>query len=461
MRKVINIFMLLLCVCIVSCDDSNDNAEEITITKRDTNIAATGGSLTVTLSTEGDKAISDKSWCVATVSGNVVNITLEANTALEGRTAMVTVFKGTDRLSFPITQPGNLVPTAEVDNVDFDAHGGSQQINVRNAIPFTATSQADWLSTEVNGSTLILTAEPNYTDKAISTTVKLVSEGLESEFTVTQTGIEMIPEVTALSISNTGDEVSIKVNSTLPFTAVSDKDWLIASFDNNSVTLKALPNSVPSARSAKVTLTSETLTATISVVQSMYPDYIGNWTLTGINGGNSFTYDLTIEQAAINSTYKVTGWGKSIVATDRNYAIQANFDPPTGLIYITAQENIGVYSDEEGSYDVMFYGYVDLGGNSVPVTGNGYICYIGMLQSDGTVQWDNGEVTIGNGATYEVVGGMYRIKNQSTGTMYGFNVDSPFMRQPVMKKVNAFSNRSAMKLERTKVVVNSQLHVQK
>lgn len=453
--------MLLLCVCIVSCDDSNDNTEEIKILRRDTNIAATGGSLTVTLSTEGDKVISDKGWCVASISGNVVNITLEANTNLEGRTAMLTVSKGSESLSFPITQPGNLVPTAEVDNLEFDAHGGSQQVNVRNAIPFTATSQADWLSTQVNGSTLILTAEPNYTEKAISTTVKLVSEGLESEFTVTQTGIKMIPEVNTLTMSNSGGEAVIKVNSTLPFTAVSDKDWLAVSFDNNSVTIKALANSVTSARSAEVTLTSETLTATISVVQSMYPDYIGNWTLTGMDGGNSFTYNLTIEEATINSTYKVTGWGKSIVATDRNYAIQANFDPPTGLIYITAQENIGVYSDEEGSYDVMFYGYVDLGGNSVPVTGNGYICYIGMLQSDGTVQWDNGEVTIGNGATYEVVGGMYRIKDQSTGTMYGFNVDSPFMRQPVMKKVNAFSNRSAMKLERTKVVVNSQLHIQK
>lgn len=34
MKKFINIFMLLLCVCIVSCDDSNDNVAGLEIVKR-------------------------------------------------------------------------------------------------------------------------------------------------------------------------------------------------------------------------------------------------------------------------------------------------------------------------------------------------------------------------------------------------------------------------------------------
>ena len=114
--------MLLLCVCIVSCDDSNDNDAGLEIVKRDATATATGGDLTVTLSAEGDKAVSDQAWCTVSLSGKVVKATLEANTTLEGRTALITVIKGANSLSFPITQPGNLIPAAEDKMVGVKLH---------------------------------------------------------------------------------------------------------------------------------------------------------------------------------------------------------------------------------------------------------------------------------------------------------------------------------------------------
>lgn len=462
MKKFINIFMLLLCVCIVSCDDSNDNDAGLEIVKRDATATAAGGDLTVTLSAEGDKAVSDQTWCTVSLSGAVVKATLEANTTLEGRTALITVIKGANSLSFPITQPGNLIPAAEDNNIAFDAHGGTQRIHVSNSLPFTATPANSWLSAQVDGNTLVLTAQTNYTNNNLTTKVKLVSGSLESEITVTQSGIQLIPEKTTQVMYYAGDEVNIKVNSTLPFTAESDEDWLTVAYDESSLTLTATDNSGQPNRTATVTLTSETLTATIAVTQRLpvYADYLGSWTLAGMNNGAQFTYDLTIEQATANSTYNLAGWGKSVLGASAEYAIRANFDVTSGLIYITAQEDIAVYIDTDDiPYNVMFYGQIEMGGSVYYVGGSGYICYIGMLQRDGSVQWMNGLVTLQGGAQYEVVGGKYYIESQEDGSMLSFNADTPFMREPVMTKVGTSARtRSVMQVGKGMTIETSKLH---
>ena len=240
-------------------------------------------------------------------------------------------------------------------------------------MPFTATPANSWLSAQVDGNTLVLTAQTNYTNNNLTTKVKLVSGSLESEITVTQSGIQLIPEKTTQVMYYTGDEVNIKVNSTLPFTAESDEDWLTVAYDESSLTLTATDNSGQPNRTATVTLTSETLTATIAVTQRLpvYTDYLGSWTLAGMNNGAQFTYDLTIEQATANSTYNLAGWGKSVLGASAEYAIRANFDVTSGLIYITAQEDIAVYIDTDDiPYNVMFYGQIEIGGSVYYVGGS-------------------------------------------------------------------------------------------
>lgn len=457
MKKFVNILTLLLCVCIVSCDDSKDDAIELTVVGRDAIFTAVGGEMIYNLSTEADKVESDQSWCVPRLSGSVVTVTLEANTTLEGRTAAVTVTRGTDVLSFYVTQPGNLVPTPESGSVAFDAKGGEQRLSVYNDMPFTAVPADNWLTAQVDGSTLILRTNTNYTVNDLSTTVKLVSGSLESEIKVTQSGITLTPERTTLLMYNAGDEVTVPVNSTLPFIADCKADWLTVTYDESSLTLTATDNSGQPERATTVTLTSETLTATITVTQRapIYSDYLGSWTLTGYDSGSPFTYNLTIDQATANSTYSVTGWGASAVATDSQYAIQANYDAASGLIFITSQENIAEYTDEEGEqYNVMYYGQVEMGGTLYYVSGSGYICYIGELQRDGSVQWMDGQVTLQSGVRYPVVGARYYIESQTSGKVLSFNVDTPFMRRPVMTKAaatRAFSG-SIVKTSKNKTV---------
>lgn len=440
MKKFANILMLLLCVCIVSCDDDSDTAAlGIGVTGRDVDITASGGTLTVTLSMEGDQVVSDQSWCAASISGKLVTLTVEANKGLEGRTALVTVTKGAENISFPITQPGNKIPLAETEKVAFDAHGGTREISVESTLALEAFVPADapWLTAQVNGDKLILTAQNNYTLNNLSTNVKLKSGNLETEIVVTQSGIALVPEKTDVVMYNGGDEKTIEVESTLDFTAVSGAQWLTVTKNDGSITLNAEDNSGNALRTAAVTLTSESLVVTINVTQRppIYSDYIGKWALTGMNGNTSFTYNLSIEQATANSTYTLSGWGKSSLATDN--ALRASFDAASGVIYITTHKNIGIYTDADGDYDVCFYGLIEKAPGSLSfVTGN-YICYIGMLQRDGTVQWENGSVELSNGIEYRLVGSIYCMISQVSGGIYNFNADIPYMDNPVMKKTDA------------------------
>ena len=456
---------MLLGVCIASCSDDSNNEAELKITERNMDITAVGGTMTVTLSIEGEKASSDQSWCSPSVSGKTVTLTLQPNVSLEGRTALVTVTKGMEKVAFPVTQPGNMVPTAGASSVQFDAHGGSKEIVVRNALPFNAVLKegVTWLTARVEGNMLILTAQKNYTINALQTTVKLVSEGLESEFTVKQTGIALTPEKTSLVMFNEGDEKKVMVKSTLAFTAVSDQDWLTVTRGDDFVTLTATDNSGQPARTATVTLTSETLTATIKVTQRapVYADFLGSWELTGYDSGSPFTFNLSIVQATAGSTYKVTGWGKSEIAIDSKYALEAVFDQANQVIYIMQQENLGLFTDEDGDYDVVFRGLVSYNGGYSLVDGK-FICYIGFMQRDGTVQWINNTITLGS-TKYELAGALYYLHSHADGKYYSYNVDRPFMYSPVMKKsTGVASTRSFVRTNKSKtsIAVENQLQVQ-
>lgn len=436
MKKIYGILCILLCFFAAGCDDdSNDDARpRFEITERVVNISAGGGTVTVTLSMDATGAKSNQDWCTAAVSGKKVTVTLAANQELEGRTAVVTVTDGQESLSFPVTQIGNMIPTAEITNVKFDAKGGTQKIYVYHGSDFTATPADDWVTASVDGDSLLLTAQLNATVDPKTTTVKLSSGNLESEITVSQTGMVLIPEKKIVNLRNAANEVKLKVNSTLEFTAESSAAWLTVTAGADFITLAATDNTGQPARTATVTLASEGLTAEIEVSQSAYADYLGNWVLTGEDNGQPFTYDLAITEKEAGSTYKISGWGKSVVATDAKYAITANFDAAGGLIFIAAQQNIGAYTDAGGTYDLHFYGNILFNGGISYVTGTGYIIYIGELQADGSVQWSNGSVTLSGGGKYEVIGGQYRMKSRTDGKVYSFNVDRPFMREPVMKK---------------------------
>lgn len=434
MKRIINIFALLLCVCIVSCDDDSKelSAIGISVIERDEDITAAGGTMIVNLSAEGDKVVSDKDWCKVSIEGKMVTVTLDANLDIEGRTAMVSVIKGEHKISFPVSQPSNKRPVPETESLSFGADAETKRVSVDYNAPFQVQLEAGvtWLDAKVEGNSVVFVTQNNYTEHRLSTTVKLISGKLENSIRVMQEGLLLIPEKTEQVMFDAGGKVTIQVNSTRPFTAVSDAEWLVVTSDDSSVTLTADDNAGNPARTATVTLSSEGLKATIAVVQRfpVYADYLGEWLLTPEGGGDE--YAITIEQNVENSTYRVKGWGKSTLAA--NYPLAAKFDAAKGQICITTQKNIGIFSYNGAEHDVCFYGKIEVQPGQFSYVTGSYDCYIGTFQGDGTVKWKNGSVTLSGGAKYELLGALYYFINSSGGAS-SFNSDVPIY-CPVMEK---------------------------
>lgn len=443
MKRIINIFALLLCVCIVSCDDDSTEFAEmgLSVIERDMNISAAGGSVTVTLSAEGDKVVSDKDWCKVSIEGKMVTIILDANMDVEGRTAMVSVVKGGNKISFPVSQPSNKKPVPETESVVFDADATTKTIAVDHIAPFQVQLEQGitWLDAKVEGGNVVFTTQNNYTDELLSTTVRLVSGKLESSLLVTQRGLVLIPEKTEQLILNTGGEVTIQVNSTRAFTAVSDAEWLTVTSDDSSVTLTAGDNTGKPSQKATVTLTSENLTATIEVVQRapLYAEYLGSWTLTGPNGRDSndvVSYNLSITESG-NNTYSISGWGGgsplSALSGDASVPIKATFDPNTGAILVKSQPNVGPHIWNNLNCVACFQGVVYRNGGYTIITG-AYLAYTGMLQADGSVKWENGSVTLDGGVHKLIGAGYYFI--EPGGGYRSYNADKQILDPTMTKK---------------------------
>lgn len=129
----------------------------------------------------------------------------------------------------------------------FEAVGGTGSIVVNSSESITATSNAEWLSVAVNGSTVSLTVASNSKLEGRSTTILLKSPSASKEVSITQRGIiyglkegEKIYE-----IADTENAfVKIPVAHTTDVTVTSLYDWMTASFNSatSEITVVATSN---------------------------------------------------------------------------------------------------------------------------------------------------------------------------------------------------------------------------
>lgn len=67
MKKVINIFLFVLCFTVISCHDDDTISPSLTIIQTDLNLKAIGGEASIQIQATGEvKATSDVEWCQVT-----------------------------------------------------------------------------------------------------------------------------------------------------------------------------------------------------------------------------------------------------------------------------------------------------------------------------------------------------------------------------------------------------------
>ena len=333
----------------------------------------------------------------------------------------------------------------------FAVEGGSQEVTLSLAGAI-ASPDKDWCTAVVTESKAKITVTANEETQIRTAKVTFTVGEQKVNVTVTQSGKEVVaeeltPEKTEVNFEAAGGEEAVKVTATAAFTAESSETWLTATAAADKVTLKAAANT-GEARSAKVTLKMGEKVAEITVNQAApkvitYEDYLGTWTVTSsmLEQGD---YTIVVSQKVAGESYTVTGWGKSVVATDPKYAFTMQYVANQHAIAIYTEQSLGTYTDADDiTYPVHLTGLIPYNGSySYVTTTNPTACMAGILNGN-KVEWVGQEVSIGTAGTKYTYAGFCYFIEDAKGDYLNFKIDWPFAGNPVMTKVS--SNSASVK----------------
>lgn len=251
--------------------------------------AAEGSSKSFSILSNSSWSVSSsQTWLIVSPgngNGNgSVTITANENTAIDQRTAIVTVScAGTNSKNITITQiPGNAKLLVSTQTLTVDAaEGSTANFNITSNATWSAVSDQSWLTvTPASGeknATVIVAADANKTTLERSSIVTIaINDSTKQTVTVTQKAGEATLAVSQSSLNinaQKGSTATFTITSNTTWKVSSDQSWLTTGATSGSgdeiITLTAEANTSGSARTALITVTVNDLTTeTITVTQA-------------------------------------------------------------------------------------------------------------------------------------------------------------------------------------------------
>ena len=179
----------------------------------------------------------------------------------------------------------NVEPQLQISPVALSldrGEGNAETLSLTCNTEWTATASADWLtvtpaSGSGNASVVVMTNEENPEPEMRSATVTVTAGGLKKTVSVTQdAGISLNVTPTEATMPSGGTQaVTFDITTDVAWSISGAPDWLSLSayegFGNATVTATAIEaNYSPNIRSATLTVTAESRTATIKIRQGIY-----------------------------------------------------------------------------------------------------------------------------------------------------------------------------------------------
>ncbi len=138
--------------------------ETIEVVKNDLLFDAKEGTAIVEVKASGTISASVSSdWCTATVSGNVVSVSVQANEGFEGRTAVLTIRAEQGSRELPVQQRGMVLGRFSEPSHYVPMDGGAFSYTIRHDLPMSLTASASWIHTNVDGELFTINVDQNTT----------------------------------------------------------------------------------------------------------------------------------------------------------------------------------------------------------------------------------------------------------------------------------------------------------
>lgn len=153
MKRILNLILLALGVIAYTSCDNDEGIEyiqksSVKIVSRDVNFPASAsqGSIVVEAPSEFTVSTSDKGWCTTTISGSTIQVNVEQNLALEGRSSMLTIRCGADTACVAVVQSGVIFELGSGSSIGMGNEEATYSYDVKCNTEFTLTPTEDWIT---------------------------------------------------------------------------------------------------------------------------------------------------------------------------------------------------------------------------------------------------------------------------------------------------------------------------
>ena len=278
MKKILSFFVLLAgMVQFTACSDnetSNPYAHESTIfvEKAEVTFDANGGTGSVQVSSPSAVSVSvpaEFQWLTASVAGNTINVSVEPNPGIEGRSAQLIIKNANDAVTVTVSQKG-LVSRLSSYQMIFSDEEDVQAIAFKHDVPVKVQSLEDWIAVQVDdeNSRLLVGVASNDVETARMGLVAISSGNVEDTLVVFQTGFEFSIAKNSIAMTDAGGVQAIAIKHSRPVTFEADVDWIACELNEAGDTILVnVAKNEDQDRQGTITVKSLEYAKTISVTQ--------------------------------------------------------------------------------------------------------------------------------------------------------------------------------------------------
>lgn len=246
MKKIYSLIVVAMgSLVLASCgdDDYTEKVNTIQVEKSETTINGAGGAVEIKLTGEGLTATSAADWLTASINGNVLTASADANPTRESRASHIDVKAANgDTYLVSIVQQGALL-ALETNNLEVTDMDGSYDVAVEKAgMAVSVKSLTDWVKASMDSETksIKVAVESNDVDEARQGKILVTSGTLSDTLFVNQAAMKFVLSKTNASImTKSAGSTSVTVTHSKPVTVESKSDWLTATLSGNTIRLTA------------------------------------------------------------------------------------------------------------------------------------------------------------------------------------------------------------------------------
>lgn len=431
-------------------------APEVEIISKDDVFAAEGGNGKIEVKADGPvSAKVTGSWLAASVSGDVINLSAEANGSIESRYAILDITSGNAASSLTITQFGLTSDKVWEESYDFAYSGGSVSLSYSGSgvVHISIIEGKEWIDTDVADGKFIISTKANAykapregkvsfavgKKDAVEVGVKQAGNptGLNpgdpepKDFTVVDAwtpkyyglsdtdDTKAIVGVEAAEGSSAG-RYFIKVVPAAEYNAVGDQylflnakvhGWLAENpticKDSEKIEIDALTvgnyfiYAIGVNNQGAINYKYAVAPVTVTKVLSPYEKFLGTWSFP--RGDAADTWTVTEKEPG--KSYYITG----IDAKEANIKVVAEFNAADGTVTVKSQTNLGQStvntSEGELTGECSLLGKIDYNGTIYRINGTYVIFTITFNEDASSAQLAPGKVNIPSlGGEFDLIG---------------------------------------------------------